>query len=62
MRFAYSFQSPQPFSPSLVPAGRTVAETKEPPAQPVPQAPAEVRFGDGLPDDLDQRVRLVGEW
>jgi hypothetical protein len=63
MRFAYSLQLPPAFSPSLLPARGGMPQPHEAPqGEPAAKAPAEVRFDDGLPEDLDQRVRLLGEW
>ena len=58
MRFSAVFQPPLP--PRLA-AERTApvrVEELAAPVLPVPQAPL---FAD-LPEDLDQRVRMVGEW
>jgi len=58
MRFSAVFQLP--LSPRLAaeqPAAVRVEESAAP-ALPVTQAP---HFAD-LPEDLDQRVRMVGEW
>ena len=50
MRFSALFQTPLPPYPAA--PAEPAAETAPPAAQPVPE----------LPDDLDARVRMVGEW
>jgi hypothetical protein len=56
MRFSSVFQLPavpqQPAAP--VRDAAPLAKTNEPPAQAMPEL--------DLPDDLDARVRLIGEW
>jgi hypothetical protein len=56
MRFSSVFQLPvvpqQPAAPAREAA--SAEHTAEPPAAPAP--------GEDLPDDLDARVRLIGEW
>ena len=58
MRFSAIFQLP--LVPRLAPAGPAPVRAEEPAAAvaPVLQAPA---LAD-LPEDLDQRVRMIGEW
>ena len=58
MRFSTAFQLP--LTPRLAVERPAPERVEEPaaPLVPVPQAPL---FAD-LPEDLDQRVRLVGEW
>ena len=58
MRFSAVFQLP--LAPRLAAGGPAPVRVEEAaaPMVPVSQAPA---FAD-LPEDLDQRVRLVGEW
>ncbi|HET8748717.1 MAG TPA: hypothetical protein VFM98_24190 [Ramlibacter sp.] len=57
MRFSSVFQLPavpqQPAAPVREAAPAEIVG-KEPAPEPAP--------GDGLPDDLDARVRLIGEW
>lgn len=52
MRFSSVFQHPVPPAP----AGEVPVRAAVPQGAPEPAAPPE------LPDDLDARVRLVGEW
>ncbi len=60
MRFSAAIQSPLPLrTPAAADFLRRLVTGKPAPAQ-APQA-AQVRVED-LPADLDQRVRLVGEW
>jgi hypothetical protein len=61
MRFSTVFQLP--FVPRLA-ADRPAAVRAEEPAAPVPPVPPvpQAAAVAGLPDDLDQRVRMVGEW
>jgi hypothetical protein len=58
MRFSAVFQLPS--VPCLADYGSAPVRAAEPAAlvAPVPQAPAVA----DLPEDLDQRVRMVGEW
>ena len=58
MRFSAVFQLP--LTPRLAAEAPAPVRVEEPaaPVMPVPPAPS---FAD-LPEDLDQRVRLVGEW
>jgi hypothetical protein len=53
MRFSSLFQSPHSLRPE---AGR---EHPRPEAESVPSMPAPLQ---DLPEDLDARVRLIGEW
>lgn len=57
MRFSSVFQLPA-VSPAPVGTAREVARTELPPPPPA----AAVAPPADLPDDLDARVRLVGEW
>ncbi len=60
MRFSSIFQLPLPQRLAVEqPAPARVEEIKTLPA--APELPARPDFSQ-LPEDLDQRVRLVGEW
>lgn len=52
MRFSSAFDPPQPMRSAQ-------AEDRPPETPATPIAPIQA---DALPDDLDQRVRQVGEW
>lgn len=52
MRFSSAFQQPRP---------QREARPAEEPVREIPR-PAATRPAQELPDDLDARVRLVGEW
>ena len=58
MRFSAVFHLP--ITPPAA-AGGPAPERVEEPAAPVQPVAPQPSFAD-LPDDLDQRVRLVGEW
>ena len=59
MRFSAAFTLPLPLPVGPRPA--VVARVDAPEAQPAPVPPAANTAPD-LPEDLDARVRLVGEW
>lgn len=59
MRFSSIFQLPLPQRLAVEPAPARVEEIKTLPV--APEALARPDFSQ-LPEDLDQRVRLVGEW
>ncbi|MDB5860287.1 MAG: hypothetical protein JWQ76_3976 [Ramlibacter sp.] len=58
MRFSAVFQLP--LAPRLA-VERAAPVRVEEPAAPVTPGPRAPQFAD-LPEDLDQRVRMVGEW
>lgn len=55
MRFSSAFHSPAASQPGA--AVRQAAQADEPAPMPAPAVPAQE-----LPEDLDARVRLIGEW
>jgi hypothetical protein len=61
MRFSSVFHLPavpqHPAAPVRKAASTDQADRQQPPAQGAPAAP-----GQDLPEDLDARVRLIGEW
>jgi hypothetical protein len=58
MRFSTALTLPQPLIAPAIDAlvRRVTGEAAQPQAEPVQAPPRE------LPEDLDQRVRLLGEW
>jgi hypothetical protein len=58
MRFSTAFQLP--LASRLAAEGPAPVREEKPAAEPEPAAPRKAYLD--LPDDLDQRVRLIGEW
>jgi hypothetical protein len=70
MRFAFALQSQSPLQRSALEGARPVLPVLKSPlldavkfsVKPAAATEAPASGFDQLPDDLDQRVRLVGEW